>query len=99
MQCEKFCSLNRNPDNGEFTLTVTDTETETKTKTDTMGAELNGNLCWRFVSAQRDHLHTMLHKPIFTARKRSFGQGNKFTGVCLSTRGGGWVSQHALQVT
>ena len=24
---------------------------------------------------------------IFTARKRSLGQGNKFTGVCLSTRG------------
>ena len=26
--------------------------------------------------------------PIFTARKRSFGQGNMFTGVCLSTWGG-----------
>ena len=42
--------------------------------------------------------------------KRSFGQGNIFTSVCLSTGGvgiptclagqilGGWVSQHALQV-
>ena len=27
--------------------------------------------------------------PIITARKRSLVQGNKFTGVCLST-GGGW---------
>ena len=26
---------------------------------------------------------------IFTARKRSLGQGNMFTGVCLSTGGGG----------
>ena len=26
---------------------------------------------------------------IFIARKRSFGQGNMFTGVCLSTGGGG----------
>ena len=31
-----------------------------------------------------------------TARKRSLGQGNKFTGVCLSTGG---VSQHALRQT
>ena len=29
---------------------------------------------------------------IFTARKRSFGQGNKFTGVCLSTGGAGYPS-------
>ena len=28
---------------------------------------------------------------IFTARKRSLGQGNMFTGVCLSTGGGGLV--------
>ena len=27
---------------------------------------------------------------IFTARKRSFGQGNMFTVVCLSTGGGVW---------
>ena len=33
---------------------------------------------------------------VFTARKRSLGQGNMFTGVCLST--GGVLSQHALQV-
>ena len=32
---------------------------------------------------------------IFTARKRSLGQGNMFTGVCLST--GEVLSQHALQ--
>ena len=29
-----------------------------------------------------------LYNPVFTARKRSLGQGNKFTGVCLSTGGG-----------
>ena len=28
--------------------------------------------------------------PIFTACKRSSGQGNMFTGVCLSTGGGAW---------
>ena len=33
---------------------------------------------------------------IFTARKRSLGQGNIFTPVCHSVHGG--VSQHALQV-
>ena len=32
---------------------------------------------------------------VFTARKRSLGQGNMFTGVCLST--GGVLSQYALQ--
>ena len=33
---------------------------------------------------------TLIYKPsiFITARKRSFGQGNKFTGVCLSTDGG-----------
>ena len=34
---------------------------------------------------------------IITARGRSLGQGNVFTGVCLST--GGLASQHAPQVT
>ena len=28
---------------------------------------------------------------IFTARKRSLGQGNVVTGVCLSTEEGGWL--------
>ena len=34
---------------------------------------------------------------LITARKRSLGQGNVFTGVCLST--GGLASQHASLVT
>ena len=28
-----------------------------------------------------------LHIPIFTARKQNLGEGNMFTGVCLSTGG------------
>ena len=35
---------------------------------------------------------------MFTARKRSLGQGNIFTPVCHSVHGRGVVSQHALQV-
>ena len=39
----------------------------------------------------------MIHKSriltIITARKRSLGQGNKFTSVCLSTGGGGVPDQ------
>ena len=37
---------------------------------------------------------------IITARKRSLGQGDVFTGVCLSTAGeGGLASHYASQVT
>ena len=35
---------------------------------------------------------------LFTARKRSLGQGNIFTPVCHSVHGGGMLSQHALQM-
>ena len=31
---------------------------------------------------------------IFTAHKRSLGQGNVFTGVCLSTGGVSWITGH-----
>ena len=36
---------------------------------------------------------------IITAHKRSLGQSNVFTDVCLSTGGEGLVSQHASPVT
>ena len=39
----------------------------------------------------------LAHLVVFTARKRSLGQGNMFTSVCLSM-GGGVLPQHALQV-
>ena len=32
-------------------------------------------------------MSTAYYEQIFTARKRSLGQGNMFTGVCLSTGG------------
>ena len=33
--------------------------------------------------------YCFLAKEVFTARKRSLGQGNVFTGICLSTGAGG----------
>ena len=40
------------------------------------------------------HPNSLLHGPIFTARKRSLGQGNVFTPVCHSVRGGWLPSMH-----
>ena len=45
-------------------------------------------LRWKRVSE-----YCFLAKEVFTARKRSLGQGNVFTGICLST-GGGLASQN-----
>ena len=44
--------------------------------------------------------HYFLYLPscIFTALKRSLGQGNVFTSVCHSVQGGGVTSQHASQI-
>ena len=33
---------------------------------------------------------------VITARKRNLGQGNMFTGVCLSTEGGAWSGGSGL---
>ena len=46
---------------------------------------------WLLILLQRSHISDSNqgsdYIAIFTARKRSLGQGNKFTGVCLSTGG------------
>ena len=43
-------------------------------------------------------LSWFLLQRIFTARKRSLGQGNMFTGVCLSTGGSTWPGTPRDQV-
>ena len=43
MQCEKFCSQNRNPHHGAFTLTVTDAETDTRP---IQWCRTQWDLCW-----------------------------------------------------
>ena len=45
------------------------------------------NETYRFTLCD-DMIHKSRILTIITARKRSLGQGNKFTGVCLSTGGG-----------
>ena len=42
-----------------------------------------------FWTRQTSHVvYLKIHRRLITARKRSLGQGNMFTGVCLSTGGG-----------
>ena len=52
------------------------------------------SLFWVPLYHQTIGLLTVHYRP-----KRSFGQGNIFTSVCHSVHRGGWVSQHALQVS
>ena len=69
------------------------------------GIKLRGWRCIKATGVEQScqswqHIHSFLVQSnsmqVVTARKRSLGQGNMFTGVCLSTEG--VLCQHALQV-
>ena len=51
------------------------------------------DLCEVFLSSR--HIFAIQH-PVVTARKRSLGQGNVFTGVCPQGRGGSACGESAI---